>query len=206
MAAASSRDYASRDPGSSLRLMSKATNLAPDVAFYHQARADTRVAERGSRRPEARAKLAEEIYSERVLAARTDPLSLGSRLQLANAAMELACIGYDGKGDEAAKLYGELVATVPQVWDLHILLAIAYIDLQRSQEGIEVAGRLLSMGPDDGTRATALYLQSAAYAELGMKSKAIEVVGASPGDRRDGRYTGRCWGERVAGRAGGRDR
>ena len=90
--------------------------------------------------------------------------------------MELACIGYDGKGDEAAKLYGELVATVPQVWDLHILLAIAYIDLQRSQEGIEVAGRLLSMGPDDGTRATALYLQSAAYAELGMKSKAIELL------------------------------
>ena len=56
MAAASSRDYASRDPGSSLRLMSKATNLAPDVAFYHQARADTRVAERGSRRPRGESK------------------------------------------------------------------------------------------------------------------------------------------------------
>ena len=60
------------------------------------------------------------------------PFYWRSRLAMANSALAL------GLNDEAIRLYGEVVATVPASWPLQNRLAEAYIDIGQLDRAVEV--------------------------------------------------------------------
>lgn len=175
-----------RDAAEALALTDRAIGLAPDVASYYLQRADLLESLASlAQDVEARAGFAEEAYASALLAYRADPLSVVTRMWLARTALGLARLGYEGKSEEALRLYQELVAMAPGLTQLHALLAVAYIEQGRPSEGLEVLDRLLALDLEAEERAQALYLKGAAYKELGMVDTAVQSLQQSlqlPGD------------------------
>lgn len=127
-----------------------------------------------------RAELAERIYADHALAARLDPLAGESLLGQANAAIDLGRLGYEGKGQEAVRLYQDMMALVPNLVELHALLgtltAIAYVDIGEPEKALQALEKALATVTDDNTKARALYVQGAAYYEAGDPRQAIESL------------------------------
>jgi tetratricopeptide (TPR) repeat protein len=173
------RAYATSDLAEALALADSAIGLAPDAPAYYQARADILSGARGLDE-DIKAEIAERIYADRFLAFQANPLSARARLRLANAAFSLARLGYPGKGEEAIRIYQELIGATPKLLHLHPnlynLIAIAYIDVGRPQDGLRTVDKLLSMDLKASQRAKALYLKGVAYNELGMPSEAAAAL------------------------------
>lgn len=176
---AAARAFMTDDLSEALSLADSAVSLAPDAPAYYQARADILSGAQGLDEG-LKAEAAERVYADRLLAFQADPLSARARLGLANAAFNLSRLGYPGKGEEAVRIYQELIGTTPKLLHLHPnlynLIAIAYMDMGRPQDGLHTVEKLLTMDLKPPQRAKALYLQGVAYSELGMPSEAVAAL------------------------------
>ncbi len=166
-----------RDAVQALALMDRAISLAPDMAPYYLQRADL-LESLASRAQDAQASasFAEEAYASALLANQADPLSLWTRMWLARTSLGLARLGYEGKGEEALRLYQELVSVAPALVQLRALLAVAYIEQERPSEGLQVLDSLLTLALRPDERARALYLKGTALKELGMVDTAVHSL------------------------------
>ncbi len=177
VAAASGVELAEGSPADALTLVDKAISLAPDVAIYHDSRAEILQNLRNrSLDMEEQLALTEEIYVSRLLALDARPLALDARLRAANAAMRLARLGYQGKLREAIGRYEELVGLAPNATEFRTLLAIAYIEDRRFQDGLDALEHLLTMNMLRTDQPQVYYLRGVVYDELGMKSEAVKSL------------------------------
>lgn len=173
--------FASHDTDEAIAFLDESVSLAPDVPIYYRRRADTlKQRMNGIEDLQYRAQLAEMIYADRYLATQIAPLAGENLFGQANAALELNRLGYQGKGDEAAQLYQNLIELAPNLTEFHIILrtlmAIAFVDSGQSDKAIVVLDELLAMDPEASARSKALYIQGAAYYEIGNVPKTIESL------------------------------
>ena len=178
------RAYRAYDYQEAISLMDAAISLAPSVPNYYESRGDF-LSRLNSNDAEVRADLAERIYIDRKLALEADALSVIARLKLANAALNLARLGYEGLGEEAAQRYRELISMTPNLGELHqrpnILLAITYLRIGRYDESLEVIENLLATDLQGLLEPNTLYLQGVSYYGLGMSDEAIASLEQSLG-------------------------
>lgn len=166
---------------SALALYDEAIDLAPNVPNYYRMRGDFLVAvnETVPKGLESNSDL-EEIYADRAIALQIDPLAGESLLDMANSAFDLTRAGYEGLDAEAVDQYMALMALSPNFTESHsllwTLLAVAYMDagqLERSLDFLEIAVGLES---SDFTHAKALFVQGAAFSELGQVDNAMDSL------------------------------
>ncbi len=177
VAAASGVEISTSNPADALSLIDEAISLAPDVALYHDSRMEV-LQELRSRSLDTEEQLAltEQIYVSRLLALDTRPFALDARLRAANAAMRLAMLRYQGMLDEAIRRYEELVNLSPNATETRTLLAIAYIEDGRFEDGLDVLEHLLTMNMLRTDQPEVYYLRGVVYDELGMKPEAVESL------------------------------
>ena len=164
-----------------LALFDEAIDLAPQVPNYYRMRGDYLVAvtETAPRGLESNADL-EEIYTDRVMALRTDPLAGESLLDMANIAFDLTRAGYEGLDAKAEDQYRQLMALSPNFSESHsllwVLLAVAYMDAGQLERSLDFLNSALALNSSDFSHSKALFVQGAAYSELGQYDKSIESL------------------------------
>ena len=83
------------------------------------------------------ARCAEEAYLSDLRGHQENPTSPQAKLEVANAAMKLARLGYSGKGDEALRYHVELTGMLPLHYNIYDALGTAYLNLELSDQAIE---------------------------------------------------------------------
>ncbi|MDA1228394.1 MAG: hypothetical protein BZY79_00280 [SAR202 cluster bacterium Casp-Chloro-G4] len=170
-----------RNRAEALALFDEAIELAPTLPNYYRLRGDFLVAVNETVPPglESNADL-EEIYADRVMALRADPLAGESLLDMANIGFNLTRAGYEGLDADAVEQYKELMALSPNFSESHallwILVAVAYMDAGQLERSLDFLNNALSVESSDFTHAKALFIQGAAYSELGEPGKAIDSL------------------------------
>ena len=117
---------------------------------------------------------AEESYLTNVRGYAKNKDSPQNRLILANSAMSLALLGYEGMTDVTLKHYRELTDMLPKSWHLEEALVRSEIRLGRYQEALDDFDELLAKAGGPGQRAQALHLQGLAHNALGQRQNAID--------------------------------
>lgn len=113
--------------------------------------------------------LAERIYADRVEVVELEPFSGEFQSKMADASLELARLGFEGKAEEAINTCSSLAKMAPGLTEFHKHLlnsvAIAYIYLSEPKKGIALIDSMLNNNPMQSTKARALYVRGAAYYE-----------------------------------------
>lgn len=92
--------------------------------------------------------------------------SAQNKLVLANSAMALALLGYQGLDDEALRYYEELTDMLPKSWRQEYLLRQSQVRLGRYQHALEGSGETMAKARGPEERAQSLYLKGLAHHRL----------------------------------------
>ena len=161
---------------SSLELMDRAIDAAPEVELYYASRAklmDAYTAEDAS----DEIQIATVQYDLNAAALRANPLSHTARLAAANSALKLARLGQQEKGAEAIQLYRELAQLLPGYQQVHTDLASVHLVLGQPSEALAALdGYLHSNGGNRGPSAEAQYVRGLAYGQLGRTEEALRAL------------------------------
>ena len=172
---AAARDsFDSGDLGASLNHMDRAIALAPDVPLYHHNRAAILDAFRSAdpESPNART-LVEQSYIASRQGFEANPFLPQARLALANASLQLAVSGYEGKDVEAIDQFTALTARLPNDYRMYNNLAAAFINLNRPRDALDILDQSLRLTDGNNRAARALYLRGLAYQNLSQPLDAI---------------------------------
>ncbi len=175
------------------RLMSQAIDKAPDVPPYYHNVAGIYDAYRrfGQNNPAQRlptcaefygldfrppqsdqpyARCAEEAYLANLAAFEKNRTVPQTRLTLANSTMELALMGYEGKGDEAILYFEELTQMFVAPWNMYNAMGNAYVRLGRFSEALVPLDKSLAITTGDSRSAQALFLKGFAIRNVAEDS------------------------------------
>ena len=119
------------------------------------------------------AECAEESYLNNLKGFSKNMESPQNKLILANSAMTMAVLGYDGLGDETIRYYDELTDMLPKSWHLEDSLGKSQVRLGRYQDALDGFEQTISKAGGPGQRAQSLYLQGLAHNGLGQRPEAI---------------------------------
>ncbi len=182
------------------RLMSRAVAKAPDVpVYYHnlarvydgyrkfaiENQGDFQSCEEYfSLEPrEGRHRVADGSFAgcaeESYLIARRGLLKNGdaaqNKLVVANSAMALALLDYEGLGDEAIRYYEELTGMLPKSWQQEYLLRQSQVRLGMHQDAVEGFEETMAKAPTSKERAQSLYVLGLAHEGLDQREEAIDA-------------------------------
>ena len=114
-----------------------------------------------------------EAYESNLKGFRKNQDSAQGKLTLANSTLNLALLGYEGKGEEAVRYFEELTNMLPSSWPMRNALATAYIRMEREQDALASLDDALSITRSPDHYAQAYYLRGLAQRRLDRPQEAI---------------------------------
>ncbi|MCE2463942.1 MAG: tetratricopeptide repeat protein [Dehalococcoidia bacterium] len=114
-----------------------------------------------------------EAYESNLKGFRKNQDSAQAKLLLANSALNLALLGYDGKEEEAVRYFEELTNMLPSSWPTRNNLATAYIRLGRELDALAYLDDALSIVQSPDHYAQVYYLRGLAQRRLDRTQEAI---------------------------------
>ncbi|MCH8898164.1 MAG: tetratricopeptide repeat protein [Chloroflexi bacterium] len=192
--------FVRQDLGTGLAMVERATELAPDVYHYRSAAGAIwsayRVQRGAVKEPECNLQstdsrsydvcLAEKVYSSYSAEVERNPWRWRSRIDLADAAAELASLTRNGDlAEEALRRYRETTRMAPYSWKLQNQLAKTYISSGKPEAGLEVIAQSLGITGDTKNSSEAFLLTGLAYGQLNQLPAALaaydEAIRLDPG-------------------------
>ena len=182
--------YQMGDLGASTRMINSAISLAPDVYVYHNNLGTLHSAylEPGQRKQEPNCNLrttagqpyqtclARKVFLSHVEEVERSPWRWLSRLDLANAAADLALLSQDAKmAAEAVQLFSETVDMIPNTWKLRNQLARNQIVFGDPKAALLVIEDSLNITEGTANSAEAFLLQGLAYVALDQPEEALNA-------------------------------
>lgn len=181
--------FQQRDLLSSLDLMDRAIDLAPDVGFYYTTRADMMNAFTSANTSDE-IEIASKQYALIRQALDANPLSHEVRLAAAASALKLAELGQKSFGAEAVRLYNELALMLPGHEQVYNDWAIAHLKLGQPEQALAVLDAYASFIEGRAEPSLdALYLRSVAYEDMGQIEDALTALREFLTERPWGKYS-----------------
>ena len=175
------RALQSDNPNDALGHADSAISLAPFPASYLTRRADV-LRKFSDKVPKGEAErfMVQRAYDDRISALDVDPLSLNARIQLADAALDLARLGDKAKANEAIETYDYVMAMTPNYFRFHsevkTAIAVANIYLDQLELAIAKVDEVLAVEQTPNLRTRALFIKGAIYYESDDNASAIEAL------------------------------